>query len=89
MNIKVNVERDNSGYPAETFEASRGWVFDTSDGKEVLIGSYAIMVRVVGYVHNTPEQSAELRSVAANAASVSEAMIMLSNQGKVKEVSNG
>lgn len=85
MSIKVNVERDNSGYPAETFEASRGWVIDTTDGKEVLIGSYAIMVRVVGCANNTPEQAAELRNVAANAASVSEAMILLSNQGKVKE----
>lgn len=85
MNIKINVERDNSGYPSETFEASRGWVIDTSDGKEVLIGSYDIMVRVVGHVHNTPEQAAELRNVAANAASVSEAMILLSNQGKAKE----
>ena len=85
MNIKVNVERDNSGYPAETFEASRGWVFDTSDGKDVLIGSYAIMVRVVGCANNTQEQAAELRNVAANAASVSEAMILLSNQGKAKE----
>ena len=85
MNIKINVERDNDSFPAETFEASRGWVIDTTDGKEVMIGSYAIMVRVVGHVHNTPEQAAELRSVAANAASVSEAMILLSNQGKAKE----
>lgn len=85
MKIKINVERDNSGYPAETFEASRGWVIDTTDGKEVLIGSYAIMVRVVGCAENTPEQSAELRNVAANAASVSEAMILLSNQCKAKE----
>ena len=82
MSIRINVERDNDSFPAETFEASRGWVIETTDGKDTLIGSYAIMVRVVGHVGNTPEQAKMLREIASNAASVSEAMILLSNQGK-------